>query len=78
MRKEELLEKIDKMIRVEEEAIPIYIRHLDTILDWTGLKEKEVKRVHELLHQLTNDSKRHKKLFDGIKNAVASGGRDVY
>lgn len=78
MKKQELLEKIDKMIQIEEEAIPIYVRHLDTILDWTGLKDKDIKRIHELLSQLSEDAKRHKKLFDNIKQAVSAGGRDVY
>jgi len=78
MKKEELLTKLNRSIEIEEQAVPIYLRHLNTALDWSGLREKEVDKIKDHLKILSEDAKQHKKLFDDIKKRISSGGKDVY
>ena len=69
--KEEILKKIDKAIRTEEEGIPIYAKHIDNTLFWSGLISDEVKEViRNTLKILTDESKRHKQLLLQVKQLV--------
>lgn len=58
--KQELLRFLEEAYLYEESAVPIYTRHLESAVFWTGIKPESIKRMKDLLEKLAKDSERHK------------------
>jgi rubrerythrin len=68
---QKLLEILTQAQNLEEKIIPIYMKHLESAIFWTGLEKDKVSQAKKMLKRLEEDSKRHKvvveKLIERIK-----------
>lgn len=58
--KEELIGILKKACEVEEKAIPIYTKHLESAVFWTGISRDDALKAREILRRLARESKSHK------------------
>lgn len=65
-----LIKKIDKAITIEEEAVRIYMRHIETVLTWSGFDAKLLNDIKKQLTIILVDSVKHKKYLMRIKKVV--------
>ena len=70
MNKKGFIKKIDEAIITEEDAIPVYSRHLKTIIFWSGLGKEKEEKIKSYLDILINDTRKHIKIFESIKKDV--------
>lgn len=73
----ELIKKIDRAVRTEENAVRLYARHLKAIMKWSGLVKRERTEVEETLNILIRDSHDHAVALRGIRQRLLEGGADV-
>lgn len=78
MTKEEFLKNLDLMIENEERLTPIYIRHMEVVLQWSGMTEEHKKSARAILEVLANDCKEHSRTFEELKRRVLAGEINVY
>lgn len=78
MTKEEFLESLDRMIASEETLVPIYLRHMEAILQWSGMSDENKTSAKIILETLARDSKKHSSHFKELKKRVATGELNVY
>jgi hypothetical protein len=77
MDKKEVLANLDDSIVIEELAVPIYRKHFDSALFWSGLKEEDVKIIKTKLNTLIDESLEHVEILKKLKEIVKKGGSDV-
>lgn len=78
MTKEELLKSIDEMIRNEETLVPIYLSHIDRVMQWSGMNDADRKSAAEILTVLAEDSKVHSAHFQKLRSKILEDRTDVY
>jgi len=76
--RDRLLEMIDKGIRTEEKAGPLYLKHISASVAWYGFTEKQRKHVEGVLRQIASESEEHRASLASARRAVEEGGQDVY
>ncbi len=59
MNKSQILQKIAEAILAEERAMPIYTRHIESTLYWSGLRKDDQKKITEMFLRLKKDSDKH-------------------
>ncbi len=70
MKKEEILAKIDIAILREEDAVPIYAKHLSSAIHWAGLDDDSVTRIKDYLKILRDESMGHAKALRKVKEMI--------
>jgi len=78
MKREELLQTLKQALNTEEKAIPIYSKHLETAVLWTGIPKDKISKIKQILEQLLEDTKRHKETVTKMIQYVNEGGKDAY
>lgn len=68
--KEEIIQKIDQAILFEDEAIPIYSKHIRSTLFWSGLNDECQQKIKETLDVLIRETLKHKILLTHIKKNI--------
>lgn len=76
--KTDLLKMLAKAQATEEKVVPIYEKHLYTALDWTTIDDDKKKHVRDKLQEMAEDSKKHKKIVDGLINKIKEDSRDAF
>jgi|GEM_PF-454796 len=76
--KKELLKMVDEAIDLEDKSIPVYMKHLNTALFWSGLPEWERKQLNIYLNVLAKESGKHSVKLNALRDKVEKGGKDVY
>ncbi|MDO8804915.1 MAG: hypothetical protein Q7R35_10815 [Elusimicrobiota bacterium] len=76
--KKELLKLIDEAIDLEEKSIPVYRKHLDTALFWSGLPTGERRQLNIYLNVLAKESGKHFARLTALKEKIEKGEKDVY
>ncbi|MFO8052562.1 MAG: ferritin family protein [Candidatus Omnitrophota bacterium] len=66
MNKKELIRLLREALLGEEKAVPIYTKHLDSALFWTGLGKEKSEEIQRIFSQLAKDSKKHKEVVENI------------
>ncbi len=66
--KEEIIEKINQAILFEDEAIPIYSKHIESTLFWSGLNDECQQKIKETLDVFIRETQKHVKLLERVKN----------
>ena len=61
-----LIDSLKQAMYAEEKAIPIYAKHLDAAVQWTGLSQKDVENIQKVLRQLAGESDRHRKTVEAM------------
>lgn len=64
--REELIRVLKEALLAEERAVPIYNRHLESLLLWTGISEDAASKVRSVLEILIRESTLHKKTVEKI------------
>ena len=78
MTKDELLKTLDKMTISEEQAIPIYTKHMAAILDWSGLSQEKRLKIKNILARLETDSLGHIQQLDAVRTLVKESDKNVF
>jgi hypothetical protein len=78
MTKRELMKFIDDAVDLEERAIQIYSKHLNTALFWSGFPELTRKQLSISLNMLIKESGRNSAELNALKEKIGKGGKDVY
>ncbi len=78
MERDKLLEKIDKGIKIEEGAIPIYADYLQKIELSDKISENKKVELRENLELLKKDSERHEKMLRKIEDSVLESDKNEF
>ncbi len=76
MDQEDVLRKAFEAIVIEERAIFLYARHLKVVLEWSGLSERNKKRVQEVLDALAKEVIIHESVLEALGAGIA--GESTY
>ena len=78
IKKEELIQCLEKNIDIEEKAIPIYTQHLNNTIFLSAFSSEDQQRLQAVLNQLKSESDIHKTLYEGLVVSIQEDSRDVY
>lgn len=78
MTKEELLVMLQRALDEEENAIPLYTKHLSTTLFLSDFPPEARVRIKELLLLLKKESESHAQVYDRLLKGVRGSHQDVY
>ncbi len=70
--KQKVIGILTDAILAEEKAMPIYTRHLNTVLFWTGLDEQKAARMKVMFEQLARESEQHKQIVEKLLLKIQS------
>ena len=73
-----MLEALKEALRIEEQAIPLYARHINNSLFLSGLEKNKRKRAEDVLNILHKESERHGAIFRSLIEKVKVSEKDVY
>ncbi len=76
MDQDDVLGKAFEAIVIEERAIFLYARHLKVVLEWSGLTERNKKRVQEVLDALAKEIIVHESILSFLGAGIA--GESTY
>ena len=68
--KDEIIEKINQAILTEEENIPIYSKHINSTLFWSGLNDEFKQKIQDTLNIIKIGSQNHKIFLTHIKKII--------
>ena len=68
--KEDILERIDKGIVMEEDAVIFYAKQIESYIPESYFSEEQQKKVIKLLEVLKNQSEAHKKNLEVLRKKV--------
>jgi hypothetical protein len=71
MNKKELLDKVDRAMTLEDQSLMIYAKHVETVLQWSGLDEATRKQIIEHTRTMTADIKNHRQMLMIIKKLLS-------
>lgn len=66
MVRKEAIEKLKQGIIYEESGAAIYSKHLEAVLQWTGLPEEEKMTIHEKINKILEETLHHRVLLGEI------------
>jgi rubrerythrin len=66
MNKKKLIEVLKNALIAEEKSIPIYTKHLDSAVFWTGLGQEKADKVKTILSKLARGSTIHKQIIENL------------
>ncbi|MBS3761896.1 MAG: hypothetical protein KGZ25_01210 [Planctomycetes bacterium] len=78
MAKEDLLKALDKAVRTEEKATPLYLRHVSASVPWFGFEDDEKEEIQNVLRSIAQDSSRHREMIEELREKVEQEDRDVF
>ena len=76
--KKKLLKLLAEALELEENAIPIYNRHLKTALFWSGLPAADREQLRIQLGILDKESTRHCRILSELTARIKEDARDVF
>jgi rubrerythrin len=78
IKKDDLLASLKESLNTEERAIPIYTRHLNSTLFFSGFSKELQKKIKDTLLTLKSESQRHEQVFKALIEKVEKSQKDVY
>ena len=78
MKREALLQLIERADRIKEGAVKSLARHVGAAVRWLGCTPEENERIRRTLVKLQQDSRLHASLLKKIREQVIKEERDVY
>ncbi|NTU69391.1 hypothetical protein HGB13_00985 [bacterium] len=69
-KKHKIIAMLNEAVMTEEDAIPIYGKHLETAIFWSGIDPKKEELIRKYMDILINDTRRHVIMFSKIKNIL--------
>ena len=78
IKKEKLLQQIEKVTNDEKRLIPLLNRHISTSLFFSGLRDADRKKTIEQFQRMVVAHTKHTEYLKGIVDEVKKGKSDVY
>jgi len=78
IKKDKLLNRMDKLINLEKSLIPLLNKHISSSLSFSNLKVDERKEIVEYFQNLVIAKTKHIEILNGVKTEVSRRERDVY
>lgn len=78
MTKQELLNRIEEAIVLEEDAYSVYAEHLHAALEWADLSEGDKNQASSILNTLKVETEGHSKTLRAIKDYIMKENCDVF
>jgi hypothetical protein len=78
LKKEELISSLQKGLKTEEGAMPLYTKFVDSTLFLSGFSEESISRIREILSVLDTESCQHTAKFEQLISQVENGDKDAY
>jgi rubrerythrin len=66
MNKKEIVKHLKSALIAEEKSIPIYTKHLDSAVFWTGLEKEKAEEIKAILSELARGSIIHKEIIENL------------
>lgn len=76
--KKDLVKMLRECLTLEEDAIPIYAKHIENTLFLADLKKAGRDKLKDMLNRLKMESEGHRDVFQGLIKKVEGADRDVY
>jgi len=76
--KHKLLKMLEEASHLEDQAMPIYSRHLKTALFWSGLDAAAREQLRIQLGILEKESQRHTKALKELAEKIREDKRNVF
>jgi len=76
--KEDLLKELKEALAAEEQSIPVYIKHLDSAIFWTGWEEGVLTKAKTVFTYLAQESMRHKAMVANLIERINEDKRDAF
>lgn len=76
--KEETIKMIGRLLKTEENAIPIYLKHITNTLFLSNFNEVDQENLKQKLNILNDDSIRHRDMLINLINKIKDSDSDVY
>lgn len=70
MNKKEIIKHLKEALIAEEKSIPIYTKHLDSAVFWTGLDREKSEKIKSILSELARGSMIHKTIIENLINKL--------
>lgn len=62
----EIIRLLKDALLAEERAVPIYNKHLESAVFWTGISEDKANKARSALQVLSSESLRHRMIVEKI------------
>jgi len=76
--KKELITILKDCLNSEEASVPIYNKHINSALFFSGFKPEIQDRIKEILSLLAKGSEAHKFFYNNLLKEIRDSKRDVY
>lgn len=76
--KQKLLKILKDALDAEEKAIPIYSKHLESAIFWTGIEKGKIQKIKQSLNRLARDSTAHKRAVERLIEEVKEKDKDAF
>ncbi len=76
MKKSKLIDALKEAINTEETATTIYLNHIKALTERFGMKDRFIKKFVDILGELIEGNKYHKKKCEEILRLIEKGKRD--
>ena len=78
MKRDDLIRFIGEALRIEEEAVASYAKHITATITFGGFSETDQTKIRTILKKLEDDSRDHAAILMSLKNRILEDNRDVY
>ncbi|NQT05943.1 MAG: hypothetical protein HQ575_00205 [Candidatus Omnitrophica bacterium] len=76
--RKKLTDKIDTLIGLEKELVPLFSKHITSSLPFSSLSESDRYLIMEEFKKRVNIQKKHVDILTRIKKDLMKGKKDVY
>lgn len=78
IKKAELLKFLKEAEVLEEKSIPVYTKHLESAIFFSGFSKEEQDELKKVLLILKKESEGHKEIYEDLINKIRESAKDVY
>ncbi len=78
MNKEEFIKMLEEGIKIEENLIPLYSKHITNTLFLSGFTGEKQTRIKRVLTILKNESEIHRRIYHKLLENARKEEKDVY
>ena len=78
IKKDDLLKELKEALVLEEQSIPIYMKHLSSAVFWTGWDEQTAAKAKNVFLYLAQESSRHKNIIKDLIENVKQDKRNAF
>lgn len=72
------MKELKEALAAEENSIPVYMKHLDSAIFWTGWEDGILTKAKTIFTHLAQESSRHKIMVDNLIKHINEDKRDAF